>query len=275
MKTWKKFSILAALVLLMFTWRPAWAVLVNALEDFVQIGTPANPPAGNSRMYVSSTTHQLSCLNSDGSSCSPSGGGGGVSLAQLGVMAALSNPTSLTWTWFNQASSVVTTSSTTDAINLYTPNSAGNNLSGRTTPVTGSSPYTLTIGLYANLPENNFGQCGETVTNGTNYIVIRVNNNSGGFDGFTWTGTGSPATSLFSVGGPAAFDLARNVIFLRIQETSTNRLYSYSFDGLNFHQMFSETAGSFLVPTAGGFFALANGQDFSACTIIHAALTAP
>jgi hypothetical protein len=74
---WKKCSILAAVVLLMFVWRPALATVVNALYDFVQISAPSNPASGNSRVYVDSGTHKLSCLNSDGSSCAPTGGGGG------------------------------------------------------------------------------------------------------------------------------------------------------------------------------------------------------
>src|SRR5271154_3044565 len=77
MKTWKKSAILCATVLLMLTWRPLLAIVTNAITDYIQIGTPSNPASGNSRVYVNSTTHQLSCLNSDGSSCAPSGGGGG------------------------------------------------------------------------------------------------------------------------------------------------------------------------------------------------------
>src|SRR5207253_1015519 len=51
------------------------AATVNAIQDFVQIATPANPAAGLSRLYFDSTLHQLACLNSDGSSCAPSSGG--------------------------------------------------------------------------------------------------------------------------------------------------------------------------------------------------------
>jgi hypothetical protein len=45
--------------------------------DFAEIAAPGNPASGVERWYADSTTHQFSCLRSNGTSCAPAGGGGG------------------------------------------------------------------------------------------------------------------------------------------------------------------------------------------------------
>jgi hypothetical protein len=72
----KRRLVLASILSLAIIVVPAWAILVNAFYDFVKIGAPSNPPAGQARLYVDSGTNKIACLNSDGSSCNPSGGGG-------------------------------------------------------------------------------------------------------------------------------------------------------------------------------------------------------
>ena len=54
------------------------AVLVlNAVYDIPETAAPANPASGFERYYADSTSHQLTCLTHTGTSCLPSGGGGG------------------------------------------------------------------------------------------------------------------------------------------------------------------------------------------------------
>jgi hypothetical protein len=50
--------------------------------DVNEIATPANPPSGLERWYANFSTHQLSCITSSGSSCAPTGGGGGFTAGQ-------------------------------------------------------------------------------------------------------------------------------------------------------------------------------------------------
>src|SRR6185437_6243036 len=47
-----------------------------SFQDATEIAAPANPSAGNDRLFLSSVTHQLSCLTSTGTSCMPTGGTG-------------------------------------------------------------------------------------------------------------------------------------------------------------------------------------------------------
>ena len=49
--------------------------LGTSYQDVTEIAAPANPAAGNDRLYLSSSTHQLSCLTSSGGSCMPAGSG--------------------------------------------------------------------------------------------------------------------------------------------------------------------------------------------------------
>lgn len=46
-----------------------------SFQDVTEIAAPANPSAGNDRLYLNSTTHLLACLTSSGGNCI--GGGGG------------------------------------------------------------------------------------------------------------------------------------------------------------------------------------------------------
>src|SRR5277367_5611182 len=59
----------------------ATATLINGYVDFFQVAAPANPATGNARLFVSSSTHVLSCLLPSGSSCIGGGGGGGVTIS--------------------------------------------------------------------------------------------------------------------------------------------------------------------------------------------------
>lgn len=47
--------------------------LGSSYQDAAEIAAPANPAAGDDRLYLNSTTHQLACLTSAGASCLPSG----------------------------------------------------------------------------------------------------------------------------------------------------------------------------------------------------------
>jgi hypothetical protein len=65
--------------------------LGSSFQDGTEIAAPANPAAGNDRLYLSSTTHLLACLTSSGSSCMPSGGAGTVTQVTSGNFSPLFN----------------------------------------------------------------------------------------------------------------------------------------------------------------------------------------
>jgi hypothetical protein len=275
LKRWKvalASAFVPAAVLLVF-WRPLYAIVVNALYDFVQIAAPANPAAGRSRLYADSTSHQLACLNSDGSSCMPAAGGG-VTVPQMGVgLASLTDPAGFTWTSFNIGSATVTVNGATRVLNV--PSSAGTNIRGQTTPVTGSSPYTVSIGFTTSLSRRDFGQCGLAITDGTKFITIRYPKNAGDLDLFTWTNSSTPSASIGSFTQPV-INWAPYT-FERIQEDSSNRIYSYSTDGVNYTTLVTEAKATFLTATAAGYFCLetAGTGNNAGMTVVHFTATAP
>lgn len=48
--------------------------LGTSYQDVTETAAPANPAAGNDRLYLNSATHQLACLTSSGASCTPGAG---------------------------------------------------------------------------------------------------------------------------------------------------------------------------------------------------------
>jgi hypothetical protein len=266
-----------AVVLALLIAAGVYATVTNAYFDLIETtaGTVGNPSSGNERVYGDSGTHTLSCLTSSGGSCAPSGGGGGVTLPQIGVgLTSLNDPNGFTYTWFNQASSTITTNGA--SLVLTTPTSGGNNLSGRTTAVTGTNPYTVTLGMIPNLYNASSMQCGLVITNGSNYIVMRYRNDTV-IDIFTWTGTGTPGSQLFSSAGTPALTTPYPIIFLQIQETSTTRFYRGGTDGVNFQNFFNEAKQTFITTTRAGFFCLNNtSASFTAATtVVHFTSSAP
>jgi len=57
-------------------------------QDVTEIAAPANPAAGNDRLYLNSSTHLLACVTSGGANCMPSAGGGSAALSALTVATA-------------------------------------------------------------------------------------------------------------------------------------------------------------------------------------------
>lgn len=266
-----------AIILILLIAVALYASVINGIYDMPEISsaTAGNPASGFERLFANSSTHTFSCNTSSGGSCAPmGGGGGGVSLPQIGVgLTSLTDPNGFTYTWFNQASSTITTNGA--SLVLATPNSGGNNLSGRTTPVTGSMPYTVTLGMIPNLYDTSSMQCGLVITDGSNYIVIRYRNDTV-IDIFTWTGTGTPSTNLYT-GGTPTLTTPFPIVFLQIQETSTTRFYRGGSDGVNFQNFFNEAKATFLTATRAGFFCLNSTTSAftAAMTAVHFTSSAP
>jgi len=62
-----------------------------SFQDATELAAPANPAAGNDRLYLSSATHLLTCLTSSGSNCMPAGGAGTVTQVTSGNFSPLFN----------------------------------------------------------------------------------------------------------------------------------------------------------------------------------------
>jgi fibronectin-binding autotransporter adhesin len=73
------------LLLALFFIASACAAELNGVLDVIQITTPGTPASGYSRISVSSSTHLLTCTNSDSSSCLPAGSSPGGTNGQVQI----------------------------------------------------------------------------------------------------------------------------------------------------------------------------------------------
>jgi hypothetical protein len=63
--------------------------LGTSYQDVTEIAAPSDPSSGNDRLYLNSSTHQLSCLTSSGGSCIPSSGGGSTTVIYTSKIAGV------------------------------------------------------------------------------------------------------------------------------------------------------------------------------------------
>jgi hypothetical protein len=101
--------------------------------DVTRITAPANPSAGNLRLFANNATGKLACLDNAGADCMPAGGGGGGSwdtISAPGGNQSLSmGAFTTTWTWgnstgandlFNLTDSTTNSSATGRLVNIAT-----------------------------------------------------------------------------------------------------------------------------------------------------------
>jgi len=259
--------------------------LVNGLFDFVQIPTPSAPPSGQSRLYVNSTTHQLSCLNSDSSSCAPTGGGGGTFAGFTvqsgsnfyGPIFPLTIPTD-PGTWVNQGGAMLSTNAD-GTLSFQFP--GGNTLASHArVKAIPATPYTVQVAILENLNPNvnsggsGFTACGLVLWDssgtkniyfvellvsgaGTGYFVAAANWNdfAGSFSGNLVDNGLSPGLG--------------SLLWLQIADDGTTRSYATSTDGVHFQTFYSNVDTAFLVPDRIGYVGNDGGGNAGyGCTIL-------
>jgi hypothetical protein len=240
MKLSKKFAILAAAVLACALWRPAVAIVTNAIIDLVQISAPSNPASGNARLYVNSGTQLLSCLLPGGGSCMPSGGGSG-------FIQTLTAPTagSFTQVNYNVGSGVTTTqtNNSTPVTSITVVQNDPNNVANVAMLVQSkiASTFTVTMAYTAsgNYDGGAGGIAGMCIYDGSSTVI---------FMGMQ-SGEGFRIPIIASIGGGFSADVAGPVVnapfgplaWTRIQETASARIYSVSTDGNVWEQYTAES----------------------------------
>lgn len=76
----------------------------TSYQDAEEIAAPADPASGYDRLYMDSTTHELTCLTSSGTSCMPSSSSSGTSFSQTGIAFGSSAGDGTTYTVFTAPS---------------------------------------------------------------------------------------------------------------------------------------------------------------------------
>lgn len=175
-----------------------------------------------------------------------------------GPIFPMTQPVDGDFSWVNQGSSSVST--TNGGIYLVGPPSATVNVRGRfkSAPAT---PYTITAGFLTAILNSQrigigFRNAGAgtlstiEVLNGSNFLHVAVSN---------WN---SPT----SFSGPTITPVVASIpslVWFRIQDNGTNRIYSWSSDGQNFVVIYTVTRTTFLTADEVGFFVHDTGNLYT------------
>lgn len=159
------------------------------------------------------------------------------------------------WTWSNQGGSTLTEENGSNRFG-WAPSASGFLLRTLTHAVP-SAPYTVTLGFIAAILPGN-GSTSEPHMG----LVLRDNSglnvtwHIGAFNQpyiavRKWNSDTSFSSTLFSYFGPVG---AGPIIWLRFKDDSTNRLYQFSADGIDWITIASESRTTFCTPTKVGVF---------------------
>lgn len=184
-----------------------------------------------------------------------------------GPIFPLSPPVDSGFSWVNQGSSTVTT--TNGGIVLYQPGHAGDSLSCyvKSSP---STPWTLTVHQRAALYPGNSCQAGLCFRESSSGKIASLHV---GFTGGGWAiqSTKWNSATSFSANYVTASSAGYVPRWLRIADDGSNRICSYSDDGVNFLAYHSIGRTDFLTADQAGFFVSAGGGTSKDAyqTILH------
>lgn len=176
----------------------------------------------------------------------PSGGGGS-------AWFTFTDPNLETWAWVNQGDATEATTDERISITRAVTTGSGESLRilKKAAP---STPYVITAALFA--------QFGGTTNQGAGLLFRE--SSSGKIVGFCLHTRSLNALQIFCWTNPTTYggsnplnDEVAHIgfpIWLRIADDGTNRIYSYSVDGVNFAERYREARTTFLTADEVGFF---------------------
>lgn len=170
------------------------------------------------------------------------------------------------WSWVNQGPATITTTAAASGQNVLSladaSGTASDNQRIRITPIA-TAPYTLdAIFTWVTVPtagNNSLGIC--LYDSGTTKSVAFVYQIDGFYRIYKYNNPNS-TSSVSQVTG-----ILGNLLFFRIVDNGTNRIFSYSTDGITFTSMFSEGNTVFCTPDNFGFMVNNGGSSFIGMTL--------
>lgn len=156
-------------------------------------------------------------------------------------------PATNTLTWINQGGASVTEYANFGFV-LMVPASSENNIRGVCSSLTASG-YAMTAGTITNIHTTNYSGTGIIMRNTTTgNIMLYGVGNDGVLAVSRWNGLASFSQVMSSI----TIQGIGKPIFLRVTDGTGSRVYSYSFDGRVFIDMFSEANNAWIgAPGAG------------------------
>jgi len=211
-------------------------------------GMPSNTPTEGALAY-NSAAGQVALFTSAGWSAIGGGGGGA---SWLNVV----NPAVVSFSWLNQGPATENVGSASRFL-LAAP-VAGDQIRGRQVAAS-APPFSATAGLIPLLQNQNYNQCGLYVSDGTKIVSLSISVPNT-LAVYHWNNSSSFNSNVLT---PNAF-WEITPVFLKIFDDGTTLNFSWSPDGTNFIQVYSEARLSFLSSVSDyGIYANANNTQYS------------
>lgn len=239
----------------------------------------SNVPAAFAAKYLNQTdTFANLEAGQDGQLLLPSDGFGiyrvpsGVNKYRLwGPAFPLCDPQEQTWAWVNQGTATVTT--TNGGVHLHELTAEASAFQWRIRKKSvPSHPYTVTFGFMPELHYSQYSIAGVLWRdNSGNLVVFGIRNDSSGLNFDLNKFTSPTAFSASYIGATGAYSLFSGgcpLIFVRLEDNSTNRIVSASRDGQNWIAVHSVSRTDFMTATEVGFGVSAFSQ-VSGMTLLH------
>ncbi len=145
--------------------------------------------------------------------------------------------------WVNQSSATVAQAE--NGLWLTAPGvGSGGNIRALVHPVP-APPYQVTMVYRTARFNKNYLACGMTLYNGSALVVYHTYSGGALLNARLWTNATTPSTVYQEL----PMHLDANLAVLRIRDDGTNRIFSYSVDGVNFIQFFSHGRTTGITPT--------------------------
>jgi len=173
----------------------------------------------------------------------------------FGPVFPLTAPDDSQFSWVNQGSATVTADK--GRILLTTPAAGGVNYKMRSKACP-SAPYSVTAAFFPGLYNQNYNRCGIGFSDGTKWHIWGIISESGQFK--LWVeALNSPTSWSGSLGTFTGYPVG-GLVWLRIVDDNTNRLYQYSTDGMTWLTLYSHGRTTTFTPTTIGFYVNSEGS---------------
>jgi hypothetical protein len=190
----------------------------------------------------------------------------GAAFVPFGPIFPFTAPVDGDFAWVNQGGASISTAN--GGIFLNAPAGAGNNMRIRKKAAP-ATPYTITAAIVPQLYPEAFANCGLLFRNsGAGTIsALAVSFSSSTRFGVHLQSLKLSSPTLFSAAYVDLIDWGHvykgGVVFIRIADDGTNRICSWSFDGINFLQAHSVGRTDFLTADEVGFYVESNNANSS------------
>jgi len=212
--------------------------------DQISVGSYSSLPSENKagRLYTAT----------DGFGLFYNNGSGYLNYTPWGIQ--LYPPDNSQFSWVNQNSSTITQNGS--GLALAVPTQASLNLSARVKSLAASSNYTATGCFWINMQQSantsSFGLVLRESSSGK--LVQYATGLATGFGRQQYVNNLNSPTSYSSTPGGIIGIESGNPIWLRIVDDGTNRRFRFSYDGVNFYEIFANGRTSFITPDQIGFY---------------------